>query len=171
MTVAWAANGNPPGTRYFVLLSTASPYFGSEGDNVSLTTAPSGSPGATLTTLKENTSYYLYVRPMNHAGVDAQDRAYGSTTTLINAPQAVVFDEVSTTTILAVAYSPTPAYPNLDDGFSATTYLAAADPAAPERWTVGRYDHRFEPGVGRGRTHCVGRQWWHGTGVTGVWRL
>ncbi|TBR26399.1 hypothetical protein EPO15_00220, partial [bacterium] len=103
MVVAWASGGNPAGTRYNVLLSTANPFFGTEPDNKSVSTAPSGGLSAVLTGLKENTSYYLYITPVNHAGVSGQDFASGSSSTFLAAPQAVQFDDVSTTSIRVVA--------------------------------------------------------------------
>lgn len=122
MTVSWLPGGNPVGvTSYTVVLSTGAAYPNSFADNRIFSTAPvGGAPAASFTGLNDNTAYFFYAAAVNHNGVRGAFTALGSTVTLITAPTAVVFDEISSNTIVASAYAPTPLFSNLGAGLSGT---------------------------------------------------
>ncbi len=141
MTVSWLSNGNPAdATLYSVLLSTGSSYPNSFASNTVLSTRPAGgSPAATFTGLNDNTRYYLYVAAVNNAGVPSAYAALGSTVTRISPPTAVIFDEISSNTIVASAYAPTPLFSNLGTGLSGTHHaigVAAYNAFHGEGWTA-----------------------------------
>ena len=138
MSVSWSANGNPLSvTTYTVVLSTGASYPNSFAGNSSLSTMPAGSPSASLTGLRDNTQYYLHVAALNHAGAASAYASLGSTVTLISPPTAVVFDEISSHTIVASAYAPTPYFSNLGTGLSGTRQAKGAAYQAfhGEQWT------------------------------------
>ncbi|MBI3563891.1 MAG: hypothetical protein HY079_01685, partial [Elusimicrobia bacterium] len=85
---AWTGNGNPVDvTSYTVVASPSTPYPNADQGNVSLTTAPAGaSLSALLTGLYPNTTYFLFVAAVNHAGAATSYAALGSTSTLARAP-------------------------------------------------------------------------------------
>ena len=85
---AWSGNGNPVDvTSYTVVASTEASFPNSDAGNVSLTTAPAGaSPSALLTGLYPNTTYFLFVQAVNHAGAGTAYAALGSTATLARPP-------------------------------------------------------------------------------------
>lgn len=122
MTVSWLPGGNPVGvTSYTVVLSTGSTYPNSFADNRVFSTAPAGgAPAASFTGLNDNTAYFFYAAAVNHNGIRGAFTSLGSTVTLITAPTAVVFDEISSNTIVASAYAPTPLFSNLGAGLSGT---------------------------------------------------
>ncbi len=122
MTVSWLPGGNPVGvTTYTVVLSTGASYPNAFAGNRMISTMPAGAgPAASVTGLNDNTAYFLYVAGVNHNGVTGGFAALGSTVTLIAAPTAVVFDEISSNTIVASAYAPTPLFSNLGVGLSGT---------------------------------------------------
>lgn len=84
--VAWSRNGNPIGvTTYTVVLTSGSSYPNALPDNVVLDTAPAGAtPVATMSGLSSNTTYYLFVRALNHKGAATAYAAFGSTLTLFS---------------------------------------------------------------------------------------
>ncbi|MFH2203946.1 MAG: right-handed parallel beta-helix repeat-containing protein [Elusimicrobiota bacterium] len=116
LTVTWSANGNPANTLYRVMLATSSPFSSS----LQVSTAPSGALSTDFAGLRGNTTYYLAVEAFNHAGVGTGDTILSSTITRIAPPTQVFFDRISSDTIVASAYAPTPAFNNLHAGRSAT---------------------------------------------------
>jgi len=122
MTVSWLPGGNPVGvTTYTVVLSTGASYPNAFTGNRSVSTAPAGAgPAASITGLADNTAYFLHVAAVNHNGVSGGFVTLGSTVTQISPPSTVVFDEVSSNTIVASAYAPTPSFSNLGAALSGT---------------------------------------------------
>lgn len=94
ISVAWGGNGNPKDvTTYKVLLSTSNdtPPDLNLADNVSFTTAPAGDNlAAMFTELDYNTTYYLYVRAVNHNNIGTDYEPLGSTRTLVAPPGVVI---------------------------------------------------------------------------------
>jgi len=88
ISVAWGGAGNPVDvTTYTVVLSSGGGYPNSFSGNVVLATAPAGpAPAATLTGLIANTTWYLYVRAVNHGGTGTLFIALGSTYTPLGVP-------------------------------------------------------------------------------------
>jgi hypothetical protein len=86
----WLDNGNSPGTRYEALLSTEEAPSGP----VSASTDPT----ASFSGLGSNTTYHLFARAVNRAGIPTGYASLGSTATLAAAPvEALVpFEGVST---------------------------------------------------------------------------
>lgn len=76
-----------------------------------------GVSSASFSTL-DNTTYYFKVKVSTLPDSDYSTPI--ATVTSIATPTALVFDDVSTTTIVVSAYAPTPAFSNLDKGLSAT---------------------------------------------------
>ncbi|MBI3296976.1 MAG: hypothetical protein HYZ75_02340 [Elusimicrobia bacterium] len=109
MSVAWSRNSNPVDiTTYTVVLSTDSPLTLAAAGNVFLTTAPAGTnPAATLGGLASNTTYYLFVRGVNHNSVGTSYVFMAATATLANTPAAtgVPFPYIGITS-MTVAWSP-----------------------------------------------------------------
>ncbi len=104
LSVVWSANGNPMGTRYAVVLSTASD-FNVFASSVSFTTAPAAGPSATFSGLAPYTTYYFEVAAVNHAGLATAYAALGSTVTLpptLNAPGISGITGIFTTSMTAV---------------------------------------------------------------------
>lgn len=122
MTVSWLPGGNPVGvTSYTVVLSTGAAYPNSFADNRVFSTAPAGAAlAASFTGLNDNTAYFFHAAAVNHNGIRGAFIALGSTVTQIAAPTSVVFDEISSNTIVASAYAPTPLFSNLGAGVSGT---------------------------------------------------
>jgi hypothetical protein len=138
MTVNWLGGGNPVGvTTYTVVLSTGSSYPNTFAGNVSASTVPAGALSASFTGLSDNTLYYLYVSALNYGGNATSFSALGSTVNPISAPTAMVLDEISSTTIVASAYAPTPLFANLGVGQSGTQQAIglAYQPVHGEQWT------------------------------------
>ncbi|MEK7743917.1 MAG: fibronectin type III domain-containing protein, partial [Elusimicrobiota bacterium] len=103
LTVSWGANGNPAGTRYEAVLSTAFPLIATHAGTVAVTTAPSGSPSAPFSNLTPDTSYYLFVRAVGRTGAPSGYSALGSTVTGVNEPvtAASTFSAVAITSMTA----------------------------------------------------------------------
>ncbi len=151
VSVKWNSNGNPINvTTYTVVFTTGSlPTLNYSGD-VRLSTAPTGAtPFATVSGLLDNTTYTAFVRAVNHNSVASPYLTIGSTLTLSATPTQVYIDEVTSNTIVASAYAPTPAFMNLDQGLSATNIAKDGAYGAWRKgntWTVvssmitGRYD-------------------------------
>ncbi|MDD5657006.1 MAG: fibronectin type III domain-containing protein, partial [Elusimicrobia bacterium] len=89
--VSWSRNGNPQSvTTYTVILATSVAAWQESAFNVQLDTVPAGpEPAATLSGLYPNTTYYLFVRAVNHAGLATPFASLGSTATLARAPTAL----------------------------------------------------------------------------------
>lgn len=140
MSVAWLPNGNPVGvTSYTIVLSTGAAYPNTFAGNQTLSTAPAGAaPAATVGGLADNTTYFLFVRAVNLNGVGSEFVALGSTITAISPPATVYFDEISSTTIVASAYAPTPLFSNLGAGQSGTRVArnGAYQPFHGEAWAA-----------------------------------
>ncbi|MDE2291923.1 MAG: hypothetical protein KGL53_07560, partial [Elusimicrobia bacterium] len=139
LTVAWGTGGNAVGlTSYTVTLTTETsfPFYSGDPSNVTLpSTAPVGAlPMATLYGLGPNTIYRLYVAAINYAGAPSQYTALGATATAVQAPTGVNFDEISSTTLVASAYAPTPAFANISVGTSGTNVAFSPAPG------TGSYD-------------------------------
>ncbi|MFI5361937.1 MAG: right-handed parallel beta-helix repeat-containing protein [Elusimicrobiota bacterium] len=122
MTVIWGNGGNPVNvTSYTVVLTTETFYPNSDVGTQAFSTAPAGAtPAYTFTTLNDNTLYYAFVAAVNNDGVVTNYAALGSTVTPISPPAAVFFDEISSVSIVASAYAPTPLFSNLGAGQSGT---------------------------------------------------
>lgn len=94
---SWSENGNLPGTKYRVLVSTAAdPLFpgdavvtASDTYNISLTTA----------SLSPNTTYYFRVAGLNKAGVTTVYTAAESTRTAAAVPVFSEFTDISKSTV------------------------------------------------------------------------
>ncbi|MBI4060065.1 MAG: right-handed parallel beta-helix repeat-containing protein, partial [Elusimicrobia bacterium] len=141
MTVSWLPNNNPVGvTTYTVVLSSGASYPNSFAGNIPFSTAPAGAlPSASLTGLRDNTLYYAYVAAVNVGGTPSAFTALGSTVTQISPPTGVVFDEITSTMIVASAYAPAPYFSNLGAGQSGTSHAigaAAYEPFHGEQWTA-----------------------------------
>jgi len=102
-TVHWEPNGNPPGTLFEAVASTADPYVDTHAGNVHLSSEPWSTPSMVFTPLGPNTTYYLFMRAKNHAGVPTPGVFLGSTATLANLPASVIstFSAVSTGSLVA----------------------------------------------------------------------
>ncbi|MFC1679225.1 FG-GAP-like repeat-containing protein, partial [Elusimicrobiota bacterium] len=87
-TATWQANSNPAGTRYEAVLSTRTPLILGLADSVTMTTEPAGVPSAAFGGLQPDTTYYLFVRALNHNSVASDFVALGSTSTLALPPDA-----------------------------------------------------------------------------------
>lgn len=86
MTVSWGANGNPAGTRYDAVVSTAAPLVETHSGNVAVSTRPSGSPSAGFAGLAPNTTYFAFARAFGHGGTATAYAALGATVTQAAAP-------------------------------------------------------------------------------------
>jgi hypothetical protein len=83
-TVRWGNGGNAVDvTTYSVVMSTGLGYPNSNE-------AAGPTPGALLTGLKANATYYLYVAALNHAGAASLYNQVGSTVTSLRAPATAV---------------------------------------------------------------------------------
>ncbi len=122
MTVSWSPGGNPIDvTTYTVVLSTGISYPNLFFGNRTISTMPAGAgPAASISGLSDNTLYYLHIAAINHNGRVSAYSALGSTVTRISAPSTIVFDEISSNTIVASAYVATPFFSNLGVGQSGT---------------------------------------------------
>lgn len=107
-TVAWAANGNPANvTTYTVVMSPQTPYPNADPDNVVIDTAPAGGAlSATVTGLNSSTTYYLFVRALNHRGGASAYASLGSGATLFS-PKTWVGGGGNTNWYNAANWSPT----------------------------------------------------------------
>lgn len=118
VSVAWssgtaAVGYNGPGASYLVAASTSPDYLGASVSSYTYDVA-----GATLQ-LAANTTYYFRVRAYNAGGMtDYGWLALGSTSTRIETPASVYFDEVSSRAITASAYAPGAAFTGLERGAS-----------------------------------------------------
>ncbi|MBI5242612.1 MAG: carboxypeptidase regulatory-like domain-containing protein [Elusimicrobia bacterium] len=103
MTAAWSANGNPLSlTTYTVALSTGSSYPNDYAGNRSTAAAPAGAPGAAVSGLRPNTTYYLHVEAVNHNGIGSGFIQLGSTLTLAGRPDPLSVGD-STFTVVDVS--------------------------------------------------------------------
>ena len=127
ITASWASTF-PGGTTFYAQVSTnasfAAPVTSSDTLNLS----------ATFSDLIANTTYYAQVA----TAPAGPFTSLSSTVTLVQVPTSVLFDEVSSMTIVAAAYAPTPAFSNLGAGLSGTNI--AVDGVYQgwhgEKWTV-----------------------------------
>ncbi|TPW21595.1 MAG: hypothetical protein FD126_529, partial [Elusimicrobia bacterium] len=164
MTVRWNSGGNPVDvTSYVVHATTGTGWENSFSGNVSLTTAPAGAAlAATLEGLLPNTTYMVLVYARNHNGVLSSYVNAGTTVTRIETPSSVLFTDVSTHSLLAVAYAPTPSFRNLGAGLSGTNIAKGVTYAGwhGERWTAkatmpaGR--HYLATALLAGRIYAIG---------------
>jgi len=121
LTVNWssgtAAGGyNGPGAQYLVEASVSSTSFSPVAAS-----SFTYNNWAVLADIGGNaTTYYFRVKPLNNAGIWGNYLLLGSTSIAgaVETPTAVYFDEVSTGSITAAAYAPTPAFTNLNLGAS-----------------------------------------------------
>ncbi|MFC1679203.1 FG-GAP-like repeat-containing protein, partial [Elusimicrobiota bacterium] len=159
MTVAWNDNGNPAGTRYEVNVSSFLPFT---TPLHLVSTVCYGSPAADMTGLLGNTTYYLIVRALNHNNVASEAVVLDSTSTRITGPTDIYFDEISTTSIVASAYAPTPAFMNLHEGLSGTDVSLDGGWAGwhGSTWTskapMPTARRRFSAGTANGRMFFMG---------------
>lgn len=117
MTVAWGADGNAPGTAYRVVLTTYLPYSQA---HVTASTAPFGAVELTAEGLFPNSTYYPIVTALNRAGVASPEYHAGSTVTAIETPESVVFEAVSTHSVVAVASTTAVGFSSAAVGLSGT---------------------------------------------------
>ncbi|MBI5597448.1 MAG: VCBS repeat-containing protein [Elusimicrobia bacterium] len=105
MTVVWGANANPFPTLYTVVLSTDSVWPNPSTMTVTLSTAPTAGPAATLQGLSNYTTYYLFVRAVGHDGVPTAYVPLGSTMTAVDTtPPAPLTDLRVATAAMAGAF-------------------------------------------------------------------
>ncbi|MBI4422444.1 MAG: fibronectin type III domain-containing protein, partial [Elusimicrobia bacterium] len=132
ITLSWNDGGNGPGATYQVQASSRSDFLSVAG--TTNTSAAVGTvPGITV----PQTTYYFRVRAANAVGIWNDWVVLGSTWSAIEAPTAIVFDDVSTHTITAVAYAAT--FSSLKVGLSGTRIVrdGSADGGwRGERWTA-----------------------------------
>lgn len=124
-TAAWSANGNPAGTRYDSVVSTAAPLVLTHAGNVAVSTRPEGAPAAAFSGLRANTTYQLFVAAVSHSSAATAYAQLGTTSTLANAPAAAgsSFSGLSTGSVtLAWSANGNPA---------GTLYAAALSTASP----------------------------------------
>ncbi|MFC1680136.1 hypothetical protein ACFL2T_08015, partial [Elusimicrobiota bacterium] len=95
----WGQNGNPDGTLYETVVSTETPLVRTHTGNVTVSTAPQGSPVATFWPLEADTTYYLYARAYNNNGIATDFVALGSTSTLALPPGGPHITEVFNSSI------------------------------------------------------------------------
>lgn len=71
MSVSWTTNSNPVNVTSYTVVLTPNPVFpNADPGNVFQSTFPAGTAlNATVNPLDPNTTYYLYVAAMNHAGI------------------------------------------------------------------------------------------------------
>ncbi|MBI4346101.1 MAG: fibronectin type III domain-containing protein, partial [Elusimicrobia bacterium] len=100
ITLSWNDGGNGPGATYQVQASTRSDFRSVAG------TANASAAVGTLTGIAvPQTTYYFRVRAANAVGVWNDWAVLGSTWSAIQAPTAIVFDDISTHAITASAYA------------------------------------------------------------------
>jgi N-acetylneuraminic acid mutarotase len=100
---------NGAGASFLVVASTSPNYLGTNISSYTYNVS-----GATLA-LAANTTHYFRVQAYNAGGMtDYSWLVLGSTSTRIETPTSVYIDEVTTTTIVASAYAPNPAFTGLD---------------------------------------------------------
>ncbi|TPW21548.1 MAG: Kelch repeat-containing protein, partial [Elusimicrobia bacterium] len=110
VTVRWssgtdAGGYNGAGATYLLQASSMASFI------PVLTTSQTANPYATVAGLSVNATHYFRVRAYNSANVtDYSWLTLGSTVTAIESPSAVYFDELTTHSIMASAYAPTPAF-------------------------------------------------------------
>ncbi|MEI7528714.1 MAG: right-handed parallel beta-helix repeat-containing protein [Elusimicrobiota bacterium] len=112
LTINWAAGDNPGGTVYYVELSTESGFASRTGS--ATVTALSVVFGG----LSINATHYSRVAAVNGSGSYSDYFVPGSTMTLVETPTGIYFDEITTNSITASAYAPTPAFTGLETGLS-----------------------------------------------------
>ncbi|TBR20568.1 hypothetical protein EPO15_12755, partial [bacterium] len=134
--VAWLRNGNPVDvTTYTVVASTGAAFPNGFSGNRSLSTAPAGGlPQGVVTGLSANTTYYLHVAAVNHAGFASAYVLMSATATRIESPSAILFDEISTATLLARATAAPSGFTNLAVGTSAVNF---AKGGVYQGWVAG----------------------------------
>ncbi|MDE2290560.1 MAG: hypothetical protein KGL53_00650, partial [Elusimicrobia bacterium] len=120
VTVTWSDGGGGANPESFALQASTMPSFVPFASSTAYTTSV-GLTTATLAGLPANTTVYLRVQAYNAAGLsDYSWFVLGSTVTAIETPTAIVFDDISSTTITAVAYSSGTAFSSMTVGASGT---------------------------------------------------
>ncbi|TBR16818.1 hypothetical protein EPO15_18345, partial [bacterium] len=109
LSVSWTS-AFPPATLYYAQLSTNASFA------APLTSSNTLGLSATFSGLSANSTYYAQVA----TAPAGPFTSLGSTVTWMQAPTSVYFDEVTTFSVVASAYSPTPAFSNLNVGLSGT---------------------------------------------------
>ncbi|MEK7745372.1 MAG: fibronectin type III domain-containing protein, partial [Elusimicrobiota bacterium] len=104
MTASWNANGNPAGTLYEAILSTATPLITTHAGNIALSTRPEGGPSGLFMGLSADTTYHLFARAFGPAGSPTGFSALGSTASLADKPSASSVTAVSSSA-LSLAWS------------------------------------------------------------------
>lgn len=97
LTVRWLHNGNPPSVSTYGVVATTEAFYPNDAtENVVLpSTRPAGSdPMATLTELRQNTTYFLFADARNWSNASNGFVLLGSTATRPGPPSAVGFEEV-----------------------------------------------------------------------------
>ncbi|MDE2292523.1 MAG: hypothetical protein KGL53_10615, partial [Elusimicrobia bacterium] len=113
--VQWDGSLNAPGATFVLQASTMSTFA------PVLATVSASTASAAVSGLLPNSTVYFRVEAFNSlGGTDGSWTTIGSTRTLIEPPSSIVFDDVSSTTLVASAYAPTPAFHNLGQGQSGT---------------------------------------------------
>ncbi|MDE2293152.1 MAG: hypothetical protein KGL53_13810, partial [Elusimicrobia bacterium] len=113
--VQWDGSANAPGASFILQASTMSTF------SPVLSSVAASTASAPISGLLPNSTVYFRVEAFNSlGGTDGSWTAIGSTRTLIEPPSSIVFDDVSSTTLVASAYAPSPAFHNLGQGQSGT---------------------------------------------------
>jgi len=129
-TVNWAMGGNPAGTNFLSQISTDSAFSGASDQNSGWVTLVSH----TFTGVAGNTLWFAQVKARNTLNVETDYISLGSTGTRIETPTSVYFDEISSYSITAAAYSPAPGFSNLQNVPSG---INIAEGGAYAGWTSG----------------------------------
>ncbi|TBR20826.1 hypothetical protein EPO15_11950, partial [bacterium] len=117
-----AAGGfNGAGATYLVQGSTLSSFMSVAGSSLTANTF------AAVPGLFVNATHYFRVRAYNSVNVPNDWYFLGSTVTAIEAPTAIVFDEISTRAITAAAYAAGPAFSSMTVGLSGTNIALAGN--------------------------------------------
>ena|GEM_PF-476685 len=110
-----AGGYNGPDAFYVLQGSTATDFTGTLTEN-------NGWNPVHMEGLLANTTYHFRIKAYNAGGyTDDRWLSLGSTVTHIEEPSGVYIDEVGTTTIVASAYAPSPAFTGLERGLSAVS--------------------------------------------------
>ncbi|MFA6317848.1 MAG: C1 family peptidase [Elusimicrobiota bacterium] len=101
LTVAWTANGNPPGTLYEAQVSRSADFY-----TMPVVSSATRNTSASFTSLTPNSLYYARVRAVSHGGqpAPAAYRTLSSTGTLAAAiaPEAPFFQSVGAASLVAL---------------------------------------------------------------------
>ncbi|TBR16874.1 hypothetical protein EPO15_18215, partial [bacterium] len=137
VSVNWAsgtaAGGyNGLGAAYLVQASTLTTFTPLAASSSTL------NPSATLTGLSINATHYFRVRAYNTYGAPSEWVLLDSTVTAIEAPSTVYIEDVTSTSLVAAAYAPGPAFSSMTVGLSGTNVSLGGSYQGwhGERWTA-----------------------------------